>query len=483
MISLIDAGPGTGKTFSLVYGYYKQSRQLYGRIEPTEEQEAIFQYLTEEYSQDMSVCFFAYNRSVKEKLEGVLKRTRAKVLTLHGAGLSVLIKRYAFQRQVYNRTEKHIEALINRPLASLPWKEKSEWFAVKRVCHYLKIEALPATQEALDYLILKYSDLASYSLPGDTVEKAAALLSKAELPDGTVEFADMPWLAAKHIRAPLYDLGYVDESQDISNSTYKLLCKMCRNIIFCGDKNQAINAFAGASEEMYQRIQSHSDAVLPLKMTQRCPPLICDHANAVRPGGIMAGPNNHEAIIRTLAKPSLPEILKGTINPANTLFIARCNSTIINLAIYLHTKQIPFQIINKDLADEIDRFIKKFRPASLDDLQSKLDKWIDRMSHSPNEFYAHSCQDKYSYLCSLIATCTSIDDIKRFCKEAFNQEKQGFKLTTAHGSKGLEAQNIFIIDPPIPLSFAMNHPIAREQELNLDFVARTRTSGDLYYVK
>ena len=483
MISLIDAGPGTGKTFSLIYGYLKMSHQMVGRINPTEEQQTIFDYLQEEFDPSATVCFFAHSRSVKEKLQQHLKRTRAKVHTLHGAGQSVLIKQFGYQRVVSNRTERHIKMVTGTSLSDMNWDQKKEWLAVKRLCHYLKTEAMEPDEESFDYLLLKYPDLSNYTFPDDWQERASDLLYRAAIPDGFVEYADMPWMAKKHIRRPKFDLGFVDESQDVANSTYQLLVRLCRNVVFCGDKNQAINAFAGASEEMYEKIKQNADAILPLKMTQRCPPAICDYANEIRPGGIIPGPNTHKAIIKTISKNSLPEMLTGSINPANSLFVSRTNATIINLAIWMHTKSIPFTLVDKDLKDEISRFLNSLKADSLSGLKTALRKWLTRMERCPNPFYVHSCQDKYNYISTILSQCNSLTDINTFLEESFSDRVPGFRLTSCHKAKGLEAQNIFIVNPPIPLSFAMNHPIARDQELNLDFVARTRSSQDLYLVK
>lgn len=483
MISLIDAGPGTGKTYSLIYGYLTLSQQLVSRIEPTEEQAVIFDYLKSEFNKHSSVCFFAHGRQVKDKLERSLKSTRAKVHTLHGAGYSVLLKRFGYQKKVNYRTEKHIKLITGKSTQEMSWSEKRAWAAVKRIVHYLKIEAAEPTDKTLSYLKLKYPDLCTYSIPESWAEDAADLLEKAAIPDGLVEFGDMPWLAKKHIRGPIYDLGFVDESQDVSNCTFQLLTRMCKNIIFCGDRNQAINAFAGASEEMYDKIKSRSDAVLPLKMTQRCTPDICNIANQVRPGGIMPGPNREKSIIKDIEKGDLTSLLVGTTNPANTLFLSRTNAAVVNLAIYLHTKGIPFTIIDKDLATEIDNFIKSFKASTVADLRNKLNTWLTKVEKYGSEFYIHSCKDKYNYVNSILTQCPTLAAVKDFLKEAFNDNINGFKLTSVHKAKGMEAQNIFIIDPPIPLSFAQSHPIAWEQELNLDFVAKTRSSLNMYYVR
>ena len=483
MITLIDAGPGTGKTFSLIYGYLTMTHQMMGRIKPTDEQSEIFSYLQEEFPASSSCTFFAHGKSIKQKLELSLKRTRAKVHTLHGTGYSVLIKQFGYQKLVNYRTERHIKLITGRSLSSMHWEEKREWLGVKKLCHYYKTEAIEPSEETCAYLLLKYPDLSNVTIPDDWQEKVEDLLYRASIPDGMVEYADMPWMAMKHITGPKTDVGFVDESQDVSSCTFKLLTRYCKHIVFCGDKNQAINAFAGASEEMYENIKKKADAVLPLKVTQRCPPAICDYANEVRPGGVLPGPNLHKATIKTLSKLDLPTLLTSSINPANTLFVARTNATIINLAIWMHTKGIHFTLVDKDLKEEIMKFISYFKADDLPSLKTKLKAWLTKMERCPNQFFVHSCQDKYSYIVSILAQCKTMKDITTFLEEAFSDKIPGFKLTTCHKAKGLEAQNIFILDPPIPLDFAMSHPIAKEQELNLDFVARTRSSQDLYLVK
>ena len=233
---------------------------------------------------------------------------------------------------------------------------------------------------------------------------------------------------------------------------------------------------------MYNKIKEKCDAVLPLKMTQRCPPSICDLANQVRPGGIVPGPNTHKAIIRDISKNSLPEMLRGDINPTNSLFLSRTNANVVNLALYFHTKGIPFCIIDKELGEELERFVKMFGVNTIPALTSKLNGWRSRMEKCPNPFYVQACIDKHTVITSIINQCSDYNSVLNFFKTAFEETVLGFKLTTCHKAKGLEAQNIFLINPPIPLSFAMNHPIGKEQELNLDFVAKTRSSQDMYRI-
>lgn len=486
MISLIDAGPGTGKSWILKNSYKTISRQLVGQLSPTPEQREIIDFMKESFpnasSEKFKVCFFSHGKEPKKKLEYDLKKTRAKVHTLNGAGYSVLIKKFGFKKLINNRTEQHIAEICGKPLSDMKWDEKSEWLGLKRLCHYLKTEAMKPSEDAFTYLNTKYHDLPNYTFPNDWLEKTEELMYRASIIDPGIEYVDQIWLGKKHAKQ-IYDLGLVDESQDISNSTFQLVTRLCRNVIFCGDKNQAINAFAGASEEMYEKIREKSEAVLPLKVTQRCPVNVCNEANAVRPGGVLPGPNKHRAIIKTIEKGNLLSFLSGNINPANTLLLARTNATIVNTVIWFHEKGIPFTIIDKDLKKEIQYFIKKLGGKTIAQIKTNLAKWWARMERSRNKYYRASCKDKYDYILRILSVCKSPSDIANFLEEAFEDRVPGFKVTTVHKAKGLEAPNIFLLNTPIPLPFAMEHPIGREQELNLDFVAKTRSSADMYYVE
>jgi len=481
MISLIDAGPGTGKTFSLVYGYLSLKREIYGTLSPTEEQQEIFNFITEEFSPKARVCFFAHSNTNKDTLTARFGKKGPRVMTFHGEGLSCLIKKYGYQKFVRNRTEKHIQSITGYSVSEMSREDKNYWYAIKRILHYLKIEALEPTEENLAYLLVKYADLSSYKIPDDWQVDTEELLSRSQKPDGEVEFADMVYLGKRSLTKPRYDLGFVDESQDVSRSTYQLVTRLCKNVIFCGDKNQAINAFAGASEEMYDSIASKSDAILPLKMTQRCPPHICDLANAIRPGGVTPGPNTLEGDNEKLSISSLPGKLKE-LNPRSVLILSRTNATIVNTALYLYKKEVPVKIIDKDLGNEILNFFKTFKTKDIKTLHRRVNAYEGCHERSRNPLWVQTVKDKAGVCRSLLNEVSTFKELEELIGRTFQTEKEGFPLTTVHKAKGLEAPNVFILNPPIELPIAMEHPIGREQEINLHFVAVTRSSQNLYWV-
>lgn len=482
MISLIDAGPGSGKTFTIAKGACIVSKEFGGIYTPTKEQEEIFAFLKEELPSTKSVVMFAFANSAKQNLENRFNKWSPKIYTFHGAGASCIIKKYGFQPRDLKRSDKIIEGIIGEELDSLPPTTKREWVACKRLVHYLKVESLPATEESLSYLLIKYPDLSSYSIPEwweeqtKEVLKRAAFLHRRE----GIDYDDMVWLGKKALASPRFDIGFVDEAQDISNSAYQLVTRMCRHVIFCGDVNQAINAFAGGSEEMYNKVKTKSDAVLSLKMTLRCPPSICALANTIRPRGIIEGPNKLDGEIETIHYTALVDQLKKC-DYRDTLILGRTNATIIGTALFLSNKGVDCFVQDTDLHKQLTAFIQTFK-CDYVNLPKQLEAYDRRMSYSKNEMWVQMCLSLSETVRKLHKVCSSYATLYVLV-EALFKPKKGYMLTTLHKGKGLEAENVFLLNPPLELPQAMRHPIAKEQEINLVFVGITRSSKNLYWVE
>ena len=79
---------------------------------------------------------------------------------------------------VQNRVENHIQLLTGQSIYDMGWDEKKRWYAIKRIIHYLKTEALEPTEDSLHYLLSKYPDLSNYTIPTDWEEDTITLLEK-----------------------------------------------------------------------------------------------------------------------------------------------------------------------------------------------------------------------------------------------------------------------------------------------------------------
>ena len=479
---LIDAGPGTGKTFVLEQAYNRLTRRIAGNYTYTEEQADIIEHIIETYGKCRSICFFTHDNSSKENLKNRITG-RFPIYTFCGAGASSVIKKFGYQKKIDSRTEGLIETCFGVTLEDLPYNEKKEWYAIKLVSKHLKIESLQPTQENLEYVMQKYPALAQVQLPDDWDIKLEVLHTKGLKPNGVYDYTDMLWMGAHHAKRR-YDLGIVDEAQDVSRVAYELVIRTCGAVVWAGDRNQSINAFAGASEHMYTHIENKVDALLPLKVTQRCPKLICDLANQVRPGGIIHGPNQLESTIETLRYETFTDHLTTKSNPNNTLLLARTNATTFNLAIHLSRKNIPYYVIDKE--GQVLSTLLSFIKQSKADTPNKLIKFCDSYIHGMeqhDQLWAVLLADKAKAIKEIANSHDTVEEVITYIKDAFKPKKKGFKIATCHKSKGLEASNIYIIAPPLRLHKAMEHPIGREQEINLEFVAFTRSCENLFWVK
>jgi hypothetical protein len=93
--------------------------------------------------------------------------------------------------------------------------------------------------------------------------------------------------------------------------------------------------------------------------------------------------------------------------------------------------------------------------------------------------------DKIEAISTIAKTynCKSAEDIFKAIGTIFSEETDGIVLSTMHKSKGLEADNVFILDAHLVPSPWAKQQWEIDQERNLDYVARTRARKNLIYIE
>lgn len=487
----INAGPGSGKTYtSTITGMRVSGHVLSMPSTATEEQRTIYSTIAQELPHTQKIVYLAHTNTIKDALKARLPKG-TKVYNFHGLGMMSLKKMFGYQGLSRNRTDEFITSIIGQPLARLPYKDMREWVGVKNVVKYLKQEWLPPLNSSLVYLRTKYPDLCLQTIPDDWEYRAEKLLQLSLIPNGKLEYEDMLWMAAKLTKFQTYDLGIVDESQDVSACSYQLLIRTCKDLLFCGDPNQATMAFAGADEAMFDRITEKAAAVFPLKTTFRLPPNIVTNANRLISGSVLPGTNRipgEEASISFstyLSKLSslAPVVDQGTTRVLNTLTLSRTNAQLVLTALALSQKRVPAKMADKELGPKLTKKIDQLNLKSLDNLESKLSAHLDRIRRFSNPLLRMLEEDFCECLLYLSQSCSTIKELKAsiitICTPI---TLDAHLLVTVHGGKGLEAPNIFILSPPIESPLANQHPIGRIQEKHVHFVGITRTKQNQYWV-
>jgi superfamily I DNA/RNA helicase len=108
---------------------------------------------------------------------------------------------------------------------------------------------------------------------------------------------------------------------------------------------------------------------------------------------------------------------------------------------------------------------------------------VDVFRKADKEKQIQSLEDKAECIIHLTGHTTTVQGLLDNIKTIFGDgKKAGVVFSTIHKAKGLEADNVWIIETQL-----MPHPMAksksdREQEMNLCYVAITRAKKILNYV-
>ncbi|KKK54829.1 hypothetical protein LCGC14_3080770, partial [marine sediment metagenome] len=79
--------------------------------------------------------------------------------------------------------------------------------------------------------------------------------------------------------------------------------------------------------------------------------------------------------------------------------------------------------------------------------------------------------------------CDEVHEIEIRIKTIFSDHSEGVVFSSIHKAKGLEAKRVYILEPGL-----MPHPMAKKswemtQEINIKYVAYTRSLDTLVFVK
>lgn len=284
-------------------------------------------------------------------------------------------------------------------------------------------------------------------------------------------------------------------------------------IIVVGDRHQSIYGFRGADITAMPNLQKMMEArpngckVFPLSVCRRSPKSHIRLAQTLVPDIKWCekerdGVEAPEGEIYQIGLEAATEMMKE-----GDMGLARVNRVLIPVAyrcIKLKKKVI---IRGKDIGAGLISLIKKLSPSSIEDLLFKVEQYeakefkkllvAEKLAHeddSAPEIHTDTIarlskksQQKLESILDktgcIVALCDGIDSLAELIKNIndifaeFDDEgkpKDAIVLGTVHRTKGLEAYNVYMIDPE-----NFPHPMATkgwevEQERNLAYVGVTR---------
>ena len=455
---------------------------------------------------ERDVIFLAFNKLIVEELKGKLKNY-AYVSTLHSFGFSILKRLYNQPKYgMYIKVDDwKYQKYVKDNVFSLsniitPDTDAAKVFGfacnVDKLYTLARINLIEYNENDLSQL-RNLCDEHNLLTLFDEVEVCNELLKTAyRMPrDLTIDFTDMIVLPLFHKdMIPTYKYVFIDECQDLSRAQRELMLCAAKNgrFIAVGDRNQAINGFAGADCSSFDKIADQPNTIeLPLSVNYRCGTNMVRLAQEIVPHiqahkGAIKGDVFH---VKQLSKDLFKE---------NDMVLCRTSAPLVGLCMKLIESGITAVVKGKDIAQDLKNLIANANTRDIKALLAYLEEEKQKCINIIKE--QRKCDDAMAknaakYL-NLEDRCKCIENIcmysikdttqlKTYINKIFSDEniENAVMLSTAHKSKGLEANRVMILLPnKLPLKYPHQQRWQEVQEMNLKYVALTRARKELIFV-
>ena len=417
------------------------------------------------------VLAVAFSKKIAEELDERINKSYVDTSTLHSFGLGAIRSCFGKITIAPDKVRTILWKLFPKGLSA------GDSFLLEKTIGLCKASITDAPSK-IDDLMDNY-DIVPLELDRDifikTVVKALGLCK--EIRD-IVDYNDMIWFnVVNNLPCKQYDYVFIDELQDLTKSQIHLAlsaCKKTGRIIALGDDRQAIFGWAGVEVNGVFNVRDRLNAkVLPLPISYRCPKKVIELAKRYVPD-IEASPTAKEGNIFYISEDQL-------INKVKTgdFVLSRTNAPLVKHCMNFLKHKIPSEIQGKDIDKGLLFLIKKSEKKDLKEFIEWLSNWknleINRLlekKKNPEMIY-----DKYECMLNLCEDAKTVEDVKDNIKEMFREEDDNNKVVfgSIHSTKGLERNNVFILDYTFRSS-------EEQEEKNIRYVAFTRSKETLTFV-
>ncbi len=336
-----------------------------------------------------------------------------------------------------------------------------------------------------------------------------------------IDFNDMIYYPAifTEIPVPTFKHIIIDEAQDTSETGLTLILRACdkdTQVFAVGDPRQSIYIFAGAKPDSIASIVHTLKAeILPLRTCYRCGSKIVDLANQL--DGQLVAAGNHEGTVKVI--PSDEYLTQ--LQPKDAV-IGRTTARLVKDCLRVLQTGKRAIVLGKNIGDSISGIITKIEARRVsrgisalaydlsnfielvDEYAREQEKLISETRKKNPDLAVSEMHDKVdtakAFYEAYVTKCIDASerhetdpqcdydrtarDFKKYIKGLFTDDENAsiIQFMTAHRSKGLEFERVFIIGTD-----EFPHPKAKSdqqqrQETNVMYVAITRAINDLYFV-
>ena len=448
---IVNAGAGTGKTFTIVEGANRVNANRMG--------------------------FLAFNKSIATELaERLPEHVEAK--TFHALGMKAV--RDAVGRTKVNnwKVKNIIDGILGRDYFAQP---------LVKLISLVKGSMIDCTDNKEIYKLIDEYNI-EFKTPREEVmgvDLVCQILDECKKQTNEIDFDDMIWLPlVNKYPLPQFDILFVDEAQDFNEMQRRLVlaCSQAGRCIIVGDKNQAIYGFRGADSgsmsifENQLKARGKTVKSFGLTLTWRCPKSVVTEANRyVKEFNCLETAEDGKVHVNAYLNPQ-----KGD------MVLCRYNAPLVSAFYDLITQGKSAYILGRDMHKGLVNYVKKitkhnnmssveFMNLLTVDFSVNHAKLID----ADKQNQANTLSDKFECVKIFASKADTVGGIIAEIERLFNSKSKGdIQLSTVHKAKGLEADNVFIL-----ATERMPHPKATnmQEERNICYVAITRAKKNLYY--
>ena len=442
------------------------------------------------------IIFVAFSNAIATELKPRIG-TAGECSTLHSFGFSAIKKVYG----KYVKFEKDKKKLVlNNYLDNIATEQKLEQGEkiefMSNVYRLIGIGQQNLTAEP--ELLIEQARRQGIELVSNEAQYVRNCMRLLDARTEMIDFDDMIYLPAAYdkFNVSKYDYVFVDECQDLNKTQLKLVTRMFNHetggrLMAVGDPQQAIFGFAGSDHESFENIANLPNTQrLPLSVSYRCAKSIVNYARQTTGVPIDFWENSPEGEVNLDA--SVNDIGDGD------MVICRNTAPLISLCMkYIGEKKAAYirgRDIGETMINEIQRYVgKKLMDSEegfgqmYDKIQNEIEKIIrkqvlrgltrEQALESNPVVNLTERRECYEALRGDSSTPNHmVENIKKIFSES---QKGGIQLTTAHRSKGLEAEKVYIVEDELLHGGRVKNEFQRIQENNLRYVAYTRAKKKL----
>jgi len=435
--------------------------------------------------------FVAFNKSIVEELRKKVPK-HIKVQTMHSLGMRALYKYY--DNNIVLDDSKMFKIAIK--LQNFFEIDKQKLFPY--IDNLIKITNLYRLRLETDFSAI--DEIISYynvEIIGNESKDAKTLLKayyqynrnwRAEGEKFLIDFVDMVYLPAKDDNIYLYkfDEIFIDESQDLNAAQQKIIEKISNaksRFVAVGDPRQSIYGFMSADVEAYQKFAQKENTIeLPLSVCYRCGKNIVNEANKIY--NVIESPDwMHDGEVDENG--SLDDVNEGDF------ILCRNVKPLVETYFKLLGREKIAYIKGSEIGKGIVKLIKRYENIPKNTMLQALvnekgeiyDKLKERGIRKPTNHPTYiSFAEKADIIKLFAEKYSTTREIIKKINDIFLNESDGIMLSTIHKSKGLETDNVYLLEPKLIPSKLAVKPHQIEQEYNLLYVAITRAKKKFAYI-